>query len=106
LESNNTFAYAIIVLAAAPTEFVYLDNLKPGDRVERFFELQNNGTLDDKRVLLEPNYTLNHAENDNTDDFGKHIQVKFLYNSDQAREVVYETTLYKIKDMDPEAEAE
>jgi len=106
VESNNTFAAGTIDLAAEPTEIVNLDNLKPGDTVERLFELQNNGTLDAKRVLLETNYTVNDAENDNTDDFGKHIQVKFLYNSDQAREVVYETTLYKLKDMDPEAVAE
>jgi len=106
VESNNTFAAGTIDLAAEPTEIVNLDDLKPGDTVERLFELQNNGTLDVKQVLLETNYTVNDVDNNNTDDFGKHIQVKFLYNADQAREVVFETTLHELKDMDPEAVAE
>ena len=49
----------------------------------RTFELQNNGTLDIEKVLLETNYSVIDAKNDNTDDFGKHIEVEFLYNAVQ-----------------------
>jgi len=106
VESNNTFAAGEIDLAVEPTEIVDLDNLKPGDSVERLFEIQNNGTLDVKEVLLETNYTVNDADNDNTEDFGKHIEVQFLQNIDQVKEVVFETSLYELKEMEPEAVAE
>ncbi len=104
--TNNTFATGTIDLAVEPTEIVNLDNLKPGDSVERLFELQNNGTLDVEKVLLETNYTINDANNDNTEDFGKHIRVEFLQNLDQIKEVVFETTLHELKNMSPEAVAE
>jgi len=104
--TNNTFAAGTIDLAVEPTELVNLDNLKPGDSMERMFELQNNGTLDVEKVLLETSYTINDANNDNTDDFGKHIQVEFLQNVDQIKEVVFETTLHELKNMSPEAVAE
>lgn len=104
--SENTFAAGEIDLGVEPTELINLDDLKPGDSMERTFELQNNGTIDVKKVLLETSYTVNDAESDNTDDFGKHIGVEFLQNIDQSKEVVFETTLYELEDMSPEAVAE
>src|SRR5690625_4420959 len=101
--TNNTFAAGTIDLEVEPTEIVNLDNLKPGDSIERIFELQNNGSLDMKKVLLETNYTVHDANDNNTDDFGKHILVQFLHNADQMREVVFETTLYELRGMEPEA---
>lgn len=104
--ANNTFAAGTIDLAVEPTEIIDLDNLKPGDHMSRTFELQNNGTLDIQKVLLETSYTINDANSDNTEDFGKHIEVEFLYNVDQVNEVIYETTLHDLKDMTPEAVSE
>src|SRR5699024_9020479 len=69
----------------------------------RDFELQNNGSLDIDKVLLDTDYTVNDAEGDNDEDFGKHINVEFLYNADKLDEVIYETTLDELKDMTPEA---
>lgn len=69
----------------------------------RDFELQNNGTLDIDKVLLDTNYTVNDAAGDNTEDFGEHIQVEFLYNADKLDEVIYETTLAELKSLTPEA---
>jgi spore coat-associated protein N len=43
------------------------------------------------------------AKGDNTRDFGEDIEVEFLYNADKLDEVIYETTLAKLKDMTPEA---
>ena len=57
-------------------------------------------------MLLETDYTVNDADGDNTDDFGKHIEVEFIYNIDQVNEVIYETTLYELKDIIPEAVSE
>ena len=104
--TSSTFAAGTIDLAVEPTEIVNLDNLKPGDSMERLFELQNNGTLDVEKVLLKTSYTINDANSNNTEDFGKHIRVEFLQNIDQIKEVVFETTLHELKNMSPEAVAE
>lgn len=91
--SNNTFAAGTLDLAIEPTEIINVENLKPGDWMVRTFELQNNGTLDIEKVFLETDYTIIDANGDNTEDFGEHIQVEFLYNADKLDEVIYETTL-------------
>ncbi|AQS56342.1 CalY family protein [Novibacillus thermophilus] len=102
-QTNNTFAAGTLDLSVEPTEIIAIDNMKPGDSFIRDFELQNNGSLDIDKVYLETDYTVEDAEGDNTEDFGEHIQVEFLYNADKLDEVVYETTLAELKDMTPEA---
>src|SRR5699024_3788008 len=99
--TNNTFAAGTLDLSAEPTTIIDVDELKPGDSVVRHFELQNNGTLDIERVTLETDYTVTDAEGDNTEDFGEHIEVEFLYNADKLDEVIYQTTLSELKDMSP-----
>lgn len=101
--TNNSFAAGTLDLTAEPTEIIEVEDLKPGDSMTRDFELQNSGSLDIKKVLLETDYDVEDQEGDNTEDFGEHIQVKFLYNADKMDEVIYETTLAELKDMDPEA---
>lgn len=101
--SNNTFAAGELDLSMEPKKVVDLDNMKPGDTVTEDFELRNNGTLDIKEVLLETDYSVVDAKGDNTEDFGEHIEVEFLYNADKMDEVIYETTLAELKDMEPEA---
>src|SRR5699024_6441541 len=51
-------------------------------------------------------YEVDDAEGDNTEDFGDHIQVTFLYNADKMDEVIYETSLSELRDMEPEAVSE
>lgn len=101
--TNNTFAAGTLDLTASPTEIINIDNLKPGDSMIRDFELGNNGTLDIDKVLLDTEYTVTDANGDNTEDFGEHIVVEFLYNVDKLDEVIYETTLAQLKTMTPEA---
>lgn len=101
--SNNTFATGKLDLTMDPIEVVDLDNMKPGDTVTKDFELNNSGTIDIEKVLLETDYSVIDAEGDNTEDFGEHIEVEFLYNADKMDEVIYETTLAELKDMEPEA---
>lgn len=101
--TNNTFAAGTLDLAVEPTTIIDVDNLKPGDSMIRDFELQNNGTLDIEKVTLETNYTVIDVKGDNTEDFGAHIEVEFLYNADNLDEVIYKTTLDELKEMSPEA---
>src|SRR5690625_5196572 len=95
--THNTFAAGTLDLSVEPTEIINVENIKPGDQMLRVFELQNNGSLDIGKVLLETDYTVNDAKGDNTDDFGKHIDVELLYNLDKLDEVIYNTTLAEIK---------
>ncbi|MCM3734815.1 CalY family protein [Bacillus cytotoxicus] len=95
--SNNTFAAGTLDLVANPTTIVNVDNLKPGDTVKRDFKLENKGSLDIKKVLLQTEYSVVDAKGDNKDDFGKHIKVIFLRNVDKHETVVKETTLDKLK---------
>jgi spore coat-associated protein N len=104
--TKHTFAAGILDLATEPTEIIQVNNLKPGDSMIRDFELQNNGTLDMEKVLLETDYTVIDAEGNNTEDFGEHIMVEFLYNADKLDEVIYQTTLAELKTMTPEAVSE
>lgn len=101
--TNNTFAAGTLDLGVEPTEVINVENIQPGDSMTRDFELQNNGTVDMNKVLLETDYSVTDAAGDNTDDFGNHIQVEFLYNADQLNEVIYETTLAELNEMTPEA---
>lgn len=100
--ANNTFAAGTLDLSVNPTQIIQVDEIKPGDSFIRDFELVNNGSLDIGQVLLETSYTVTDAQGDNTDDFGKHIQVEFLYNMDRFDEVIYETTLAELSDLQPE----
>ncbi|MTW84375.1 cell division protein FtsN [Virgibacillus dakarensis] len=102
-QTNNTFAAGTLDLSVEPTTIIDVEGLKPGDYVIRDFELQNNGSLDIEKVFLETDYKIVDAKGDNTDDFGKHIEVEFLYNADKLDEVIYKTTLAELKEMTPEA---
>ncbi|UJL46967.1 M73 family metallopeptidase [Virgibacillus sp. NKC19-16] len=101
--TNNTFAAGTLDLGVEPTEVINVENIQPGDSMVRDFELQNNGSVDINKVLLETDYSVTDAEGDNTGDFGEHIRVEFLYNADQLNEVIYETTLADLRGMSPEA---
>lgn len=101
-QTNNTFAAGTLDLSVNPSQIIKVDNIKPGDSFIRDFELHNNGSLDIGKVLLNTNYTVKDAKGDNTEDFGEHIQVEFLYNMNKFDEVIFETTLAKLKAMNPE----
>ncbi|MGY0692507.1 TasA family protein [Virgibacillus sp. FSP13] len=101
--SNNTFAAGTLDLSVDPSTIIDVGELKPGDSVIRDFEFKNSGSLDIEKVLLETDYSVIDAKGDNTEDFGKHIVVEFLYNADKMDEVIYQTTLDQLKEMTPEA---
>ncbi|KAA0548337.1 cell division protein FtsN [Bacillus sp. BGMRC 2118] len=113
-ETNSKFAAGTLDLNAAPTTIIDVTNLKPGDWMNRNFTLKNDGSLNIKEVLLDTEYTVTNKAGApaNTDDFGKHIRVNFLFNEDKAilgrwspDQVVYQTTLYDLQSMEPDAVA-
>lgn len=104
--ASSTFAAGTLDLSVQPTTIVDINNIAPGDSMTRVFELHNDGTLDIKNVTLGTQYSVVDAKGDNTEDFGKYIEVEFLYNMDQGNEIIYETTLDKLKGMSPKAVSE
>ncbi|MGD6815548.1 TasA family protein [Metabacillus sp. 84] len=104
-EATSSFAAGTLDLNAVPTEVVNVKDMAPGDYVTRTFKLQNDGTVDIKKVLLTTDYTVVNKEGEeaNTEDLGSHIKVNFLYNADKLNDVIYSTTLEELKEMDPNA---
>lgn len=104
--STNTFAAGTLDLSLNPTEIISVDNIKPGDWMNRSFELKNDGTLDIAQVLLKTAYNVTDAEGDNVDDFGKHIRVNLMLNSHKPDAPVIWTTLADLENMTPDAVAD
>lgn len=102
--SANTFAAGTLDLAVNPETIIDVSNLKPGDWMPRTFKLENNGSLDISKVLIETEYTVEGTN----EDFGKHIKVNFLRNEDKSgillpSNVIVSKTLYELKTMSPDA---
>lgn len=96
--SVNTFAAGTLDLAVNPTTIINVDNLKPGDWMERKFKLENNGSLDISQVFLTTDYT------ETVEGFGDHIVVDFLRNNDKGESVVIESlTLSQLKVLSADA---
>lgn len=100
--TNNSFAAGTLDLSVDPMVIINLDNMKPGDSMVREFSISNDGSLDMASVFLDTDYTVVDEGDNNADDFGKHIRVNFLWNWDQESEPIYETTLYDLREMDPD----
>ncbi|PGW44178.1 TasA family protein [Bacillus thuringiensis] len=101
--TNNTFTAGTLDSAMQPTTSLDLNQLKPGDKILKKFNLKNSGTLAIQDVVMKIDYTVNDAlKNNQTDDFGKHIKVQFLWDWDPAKSPVYETTLAKLKEQGSE----
>lgn len=92
---NNTFAAGTLDLELNKSTIIDVNNLKPGDWMNRTFKLKNKGSLDISKVLIETDYTVEGTD----EDFGKHIMVEFLKNNDKKEEVIQRKTLKELKDM-------
>ncbi|MFD3447454.1 TasA family protein [Microbacteriaceae bacterium 4G12] len=105
--TNNTFAAGTLDLLVNPTTIISVDNIKPGDKMDRGFQLINNGSLKIKDINLLTSYKV--LDKDGKEvvgatgdaDFAKHIKVNFLWNLDKNTTPIWETTLADLKDMDP-----
>lgn len=94
--SNNTFAAGTLDLTTNPTAIINVNNIKPGDTIVRDFELVNSGTLDIEKVLLNSEYIVKDAKGDNTEDFGNHIKVTILKNTDKGHNIIKEKKLSEL----------
>lgn len=102
VSENNTFAAGTLDLAVNPETIIKVDNLKPGDWMNRTFKLENKGSLDISKVFLTTEYTESVAG------FGDHIVVDFLRNDDKdgalgLSNVITSMTLSQLKSMAPDA---
>ncbi|MEB9907234.1 TasA family protein [Bacillus anthracis] len=96
--SQNTFAAGTLDLSVNPEVVINVDNLKPGDEMERGFQLVNKGTLAIGDVKLLTDYSVIDAKGDNGNaDFGGHIRVDFLWNLDKNEVPIWSTTLSELK---------
>jgi len=105
IKTDNTFAAGTLDLGMNPNAVVNISNLKPGDEVYREFTLENNGTLDINKVLLNTKYHVEDAKNNNKEDFAKHIKVTIMYNTSSATNEIVETTLYDLQNQTPDLTA-
>ncbi|WP_417898040.1 TasA family protein [Bacillus haimaensis] len=105
IETQNTFAAGTLDLNVNPNVVVNINNIKPGDEIYREFTLENNGSLDIYKVLLNTNYSVEDMNQDNTDDFAKHIKVTIMYNTSSATNPIVETTLYDLQTQQPDLTA-
>jgi spore coat-associated protein N len=105
VETENTFAAGTLDLGLNPSTVVNINNIKPGDEIYREFTLENNGTLDIAKVLLDTSYTVDDAQLDgqaNTDELAKHIKVTIMYNTSSSSNTVVETTLHDLQTQQPD----
>jgi spore coat-associated protein N len=102
VETQNTFAAGTLDLSVNPNAVINIDNIKPGDEIYREFTLENNGTLDIYKVLLNTKYSVEDVKQDNTDDLAKHINVMIMYNTSTATNPIVETTLYDLQTQQPD----
>lgn len=100
--TENAFTAGTLDLSIDPEVIIDIGNIKPGDTMLREFVLTNEGSLKIQNVFLETDYRVIDVKGDNTEDFGKHILVKFLWNWDQESEPIFETTLHELNDLDPD----
>ena len=96
--SQNTFAAGTLDLSVNPEVVINVDNIKPGDEMERGFQLVNKGTLAIGDVKLLTDYSVIDAKGDNGNaDYGDHIRVDFLWNLDKNEVPIWSTTLSELK---------
>ena len=100
--SVNQFAAGTLDLGLNPTSIIEVDNLKPGDWMNRTFKLENNGSLDISKIFLTTEYTESVAG------FADHIIVDFLRNEDKggilgSSNVIVSKSLSELASMSPDA---
>ena len=100
--STNQFAAGTLDLTLNPETIINVDNIKPGDWMNRTFKLENTGSLDISKIFLTTSYTESVAG------FGEHIVVDFLRNEDKGSiagpsNVIVSKTLAELASMSPDA---
>lgn len=106
ISDNNKFAAGTLDINVKGNDkhnaIINVDNLKPGDTMQRTFVLSNTGSLDVSQVLLTSKYTPTDAKGDNNGaDIGEHIKVKIFRNVDKNNTIlVKEAFLNELNEID------
>lgn len=100
-KADSSFASGTLNLAVNPSTIINIDNLKPGDYMDRYFTLTNGGSLDISEVLLSTEFTSSNPA------FADHIMVKFMQNMDKnghayEDSILYEKTLAELVNEKPD----
>jgi spore coat-associated protein N len=96
--TNNTFANGMMDLGINKESIIHVKDLVPGDTIHGDFKLTNDGTVDMKEVVLHTDYeVIDHNNNNNGDDLGNHIEVRFINKVSGKEAVVYHKTLAELK---------
>ncbi|MFD2627541.1 TasA family protein [Oceanobacillus kapialis] len=106
---TNSFAAGTLDLSVDPEVTVDVGNLKPGDTMQRAFDLVNDGSLAIGEVSLGTEYTVTDAEGNPVspelaEKYGDTIIVDFLRNTGGKRdyEVIGSLSLNQLANMDPD----
>ncbi|GGE77488.1 TasA family protein [Priestia taiwanensis] len=98
--SKNNFTAGTLDLSLNPETIVNIENLKPGDKVKKTFDIKNDGSLPIDKVLLGSSYEVMDAKGDNAKaDFGEHIRVNFLKNVDGKVTIIKSKTLKELNNI-------
>jgi len=103
--NNSTFSAGTLDINVAGNDaenaIIDVGTMKPGDTMTRAFKLNNTGSLDVSKVLLQSEYSVGDWLGDNNGaDFGEHIKVTVLTNIDKRQVIVLDTTLAKLSQKD------
>ena len=99
--ATSAFAAGTLDLAVNPSVIIDIKDLKPGDFMDRYFTVENTGSLDISEVLLTTKVDSSIPE------FGDHLMVKFMQNMDKnghayPDSVIYEATLNQLMNEKPD----
>ena len=98
-ETKNTFEIGLMELGINKEYIIQIDNVVPGDTINRNFELTNDGTVDMKEVILHSSYeVVDKGENNNGDDLGDYINVEYLYHVNGEENELFEKRLSELMD--------
>ncbi|SDL91133.1 TasA family protein [Bacillus sp. OK048] len=102
-QATAEFQAGTLKLSAHPTEIINIKNIKPGDWMQRTFNLQNDGSLDIHTINLATNYSTGGAVDQFGKNLGDYIQVEVLYHGQPANSMpIYLSTLSELRSMSPE----
>lgn len=82
---GNTFAAGTMKIGATPDSAVFnVTNLKPGDWMERTFNVENEGTITVDRLLMNIDYSIDDVDGDNgSENFDENLKVYLLKSTDE-----------------------
>ncbi|ASA25298.1 TasA family protein [Paenibacillus donghaensis] len=102
-QTNAAFNNGTLSLTSDPSIFVNLNNLKPGDTINKTFWLKNDGSLDITKVLLKTVPTVNDLNGNNgSHNLKEDIIVTIMINDDKNSIPVLVKSLADLEKITPD----